>query len=140
MKDFISQRTATYGLLLLLSLFVLFHLLILTEVIPFNLVWGGRLKNASEMVKFETVSIVMNLLMLAIVGIRAGFLKVKINYSITRLVFLAMGFLFLLNTAGNVLSHNALEKMLFTPVTFLLSIFSFRLAFSKPQVKIAVDQ
>jgi hypothetical protein len=131
MNNFITQKLATNGLLGLLSLFILFHLFIITGVIPFEIVWGGRLKNYSQMLSFEAISITANVIMLAVVSINAGILKVKINRAIIKAVFWAMFILFLLNTLGNLLSLNQLEKVLFTPVTLLLSLFSLRLAISK---------
>jgi hypothetical protein len=135
MDNFDTKRIATYGLLIILSLFVIFHLLILLRVIPFEMVWGGRLKNASQMLSFETVSIVINLIMLAGVGVYAGILQLKINQIVIKAGFGIMFVLFLLNTIGNLSSENEWEKMVFTPLTLLLSLFSLRLALSKEQKK-----
>jgi hypothetical protein len=135
MANFDTKRIATYGILIILSLFVIFHLLILLRVIPFEMVWGGRLKNASQMVSFETVSIVINLIMLAGVGVHAGILQLKINPMVIKAGFGIMFVLFLLNTIGNLSSENEWEKMVFTPLTLLLSLFSLRLALGKEQKK-----
>jgi hypothetical protein len=135
MDNFDTQRITTYGLLIILSLFVIFHLLILLRVIPFEMVWGGRLKNASQMLSFETVSIVINLIMLAGVGVYAGILQLKINPMVIKAGFGIMFVLFLLNTIGNLSSENEWEKMVFTPLTLLLSLFSLRLALGKEQKK-----
>jgi hypothetical protein len=135
MDNFDTKRIATYGLLIILSLFVIFHLLILLRVIPFEMVWGGRLKNASQMLSFETVSIVINLIMLAGVGVYAGILQLKINPMVIKAGFGIMFVLFLLNTIGNLSSENEWEKMVFTPLTLLLSLFSLRLALGKEQKK-----
>jgi len=99
------------------------------------MVWGGRLKNASQMLSFETVSIVINLIMLAGVGVYAGILQLKINQIVIKAGFGIMFVLFLLNTIGNLSSENEWEKMVFTPLTLLLSLFSLRLALSKEQKK-----
>jgi hypothetical protein len=131
MNRLITQKFATNGLLVIMSLIVVFHLLIITSVIPFEIVWGGRLKSYSQMLSFEAISIAVNLIMLAVVGIYAGILKMKINRTIIKAAFWLMFGLFLLNTIGNLLSLNQLEKVLFTPVTLLLSLFSLRLAISK---------
>jgi hypothetical protein len=111
-----------------MSIMVVFHFLILTSVIPFEIVWGGRLKNHSQMLSFETISIATNLLLLAVVSIYAGIIKVKINQGIIAGAFWLMFGLFSSNTLGNLLSNNQLEKILFTPVTLLLALFSLRLA------------
>lgn len=130
MKQIISRKLAVNGLLIALSLLVAFHILILAGVIPFKIVWGDRLKDKSQMLVFETASAIINLIMLAIVGIYAGILKVKINSLVIKIMLCIMVGLSTLNTIGNLLSNNNFEKMVFTPVTVILLIFSLRLALS----------
>ncbi|MFD2245521.1 hypothetical protein [Pontibacter ruber] len=103
----------------------------MTGVVPFDAVWGGRLENTSQMLRFEGISVAINLVMLAIVAQHAGMLKTGISRKITSVALWVMFVLFLFNTAGNALSNNDLEKMLFTPVTILLAMFSLRLALAK---------
>ena len=106
MKNFITERFAINGLFTLLSLVVIFHLLIMLRIIPFKIVWGGRLEDLSEMLVFETVSVIINLIMLAVVGIKAGFLRTKINRMIIKIALWIMFVLFLINTIGNFFSNN----------------------------------
>jgi len=127
---FISVRLATNGLLTILSLVVVFHVLVLTGVIPFQMVWGGRLTNTSEMVVFEAISIFLNVLMLFAVALHAGLLKLIVNRRITTVVLWLMVVLFFLNTVGNMFSTNQTEKIIFTPLTFMLGLLSLRLAIS----------
>lgn len=131
MKNFISERFAIYGLLISLSLIAGFHLLVISGIIPFQIVWGGRLENSSQMLSFETVSISLNLLMIAIVAIYANLLKWRINQLVIRIGLWAMFILFFINTIGNLFSINELEKLIFTPITLVLSLFSLRLAITK---------
>jgi len=37
-----------------------FHLLILLKIIPYEITWGGKLKNDNEMYVFEIISIIIN--------------------------------------------------------------------------------
>jgi len=118
------------GLLILLSLFLVLHFIILLKIIPYNLVWGGRLKSDKEMYRFEIFSILINLLFVIIILVQADFWMINIpNKIITYALWLMTG-LFLLNTLGNVTSKNKLEQRLFTPITILLAIFSLILALS----------
>jgi hypothetical protein len=130
----VTERFALNGLFTILSLFVLFHLLVILNIIPFGLVWGGKIKDRSQMLTFETVSIIVNILMLAVVGIRAGYLKIAINQTVVRVILWIMFALFVLNTVGNLLSHNSFEKLVFTPVTLILAIFSLRVAVVKARI------
>jgi len=48
----------------LLSLVIVFHILVLLQIIPYNIAWGGRLKTVQEMYVFEIVSIALNLFLI----------------------------------------------------------------------------
>lgn len=131
LKKVISQRLATLGLLTLFSLVIVFHILVLVQVIPYKIVWGGRLENDTQMIQFEGISIALNLIMLALVAIYSGYLKWEINRRWIQLGMWIMVALFLLNTVGNLFAINDWERWIFTPITFLLAVFSFRLAIDK---------
>jgi hypothetical protein len=128
MKNLITERFAINGLSAILTLFVLFHVLILIGIIPYEMVWGGRLKTHAKMVTFETVSLIINLIMLIVVAIKADFLKIHLLPMIIKIVFWAMFALFTVNTIGNILSTNTFEKLVFTPLTLILALFSLRAA------------
>ena len=133
MHKFDTKRFAAQGILLVLSLMVLFHVLVMVQVIPYGMVWGGRLENSSQMLLFEAISIAVNLLMLGAVATSAGMVKVKINRGLLKAALWTMFAVFLLNTIGNLLSNTETEKLIFTPLTLLLALFSLRLAISKEQ-------
>lgn len=122
--------TAQFGILILLFLFLLLHFLMLLKIIPYNLVWGGRLKTDKEMYRFEIFSIFINSLFIIVVLMKANFLSIGIERKIITYSLWLMTGLFLLNTLGNALSKNKLEQRLFTPLTILLAIFSLILAIS----------
>ena len=93
-----------------------------------SIVWGGRLENDTQMIRFEIVSIALNLAMLTWVTIKSGYLKWEISQRWIQLGMWIMVALFLLNTVGNLFAINDWERWIFTPLTFLLAIFSLRLA------------
>lgn len=135
MNRFISERLAAATIATILSLIVLFHLLILTGAIPFDIVWGGRLSSREQMLRFEILSIALNLLMLAIVGVRAGIFGKNIPPMLITIALWIMAVLFGLNTVGNLLSQNSLERIIFTPLTLVLCVLCLRLALGKRQQK-----
>jgi hypothetical protein len=135
-RNFDTTRIATIVLMIILSLVVIFHLLVLLQVVPFEVVWGGRLQDPAQMLLFETISIAVNLIMLGVVAIKAGILKVKVKQTIIKIALWTMCGVFLLNTVGNLFSNNEMEKLIFTPITLLLSLFTLRLAVSKKQQEV----
>lgn len=128
MREFIRERFAIYGLLVILFLFLIFHILVMTEVIPFGIVMGGRLKDSDQMLRLESIALIINLAMLFIVFSRADFFKINIHPKIITIGFWIMFTVFFLNSIGNILSNNVFEKTVFTPLTILLCLFSLRLA------------
>lgn len=128
MRKLLSERLATNGLLTILALVVVFHGLVLVGLIPYEIVWGGRLKSQAQMVRFETISLTLNLLMLVAVAVKAGFLRLRLPRLLLQTMLWLMVALFLVNTIGNLLSANAFERAVFTPLTLILALFSFRIA------------
>jgi hypothetical protein len=104
------------------------HILILIKVIPYHLIWGGRLKTDKEMYRFEIVSILINALFVIIILVQAKIFAIDILEKVMTYALWLMTGLFVLNTWGNAISKNKLEKRLFTPVTIIMTIFSLILA------------
>jgi len=137
MKYLISEDFAAKAILSILSLVVIFHFLVVFNIIPFDIVWGGRINDRSQLLVFEAISITLNLIMLSIVAIKAGLMNLRIHTTVIKVGLWMMFGLFLLNTIGNLFSNNELEKMIFTPMTALLALFSCRLAIgstTRPEV------
>lgn len=131
MNKIIKKQNAIYGSLLIMGSIIIFHLLVLAGIVPYNIVWGGRLSSHNQMVWFELLSITVNLIMLYIVGQKGGFVKASLSPNVITTALWVMCALFVVNTLGNMLSVNSLEKLIFTPLTFLLALFSWKLANSK---------
>ena len=55
-------------MILLLTLVVIFHFAIITGLIPYQIVWAGKLNSVDEMYAFETVSIAINIFIIAFEG------------------------------------------------------------------------
>ncbi|RTQ48881.1 hypothetical protein EJV47_14895 [Hymenobacter gummosus] len=132
MKTLLSARAAAGALLVIITLTLLFHGLVISGVIPFQIVWGGRISSREQLLVFEAVSVGLNLLMLAAVAARAGLLRVRVPAGLLTAALWLMAALFALNTVGNLLSNNELEKLVFTPLTLLLALLSLRLALAPP--------
>ena len=125
------KKLAHIGLIIVLSLFDVFHILVLTGIIPYTMIWGGRLHDINEMYRMETVSVILNTYFLVIILIDAGLLKLNWPAKLIRYSIIGMALLFLLNTLGNLFSENRLETLLFTPITLVLAALSLVLVIKK---------
>lgn len=130
-KKIIPFHPAAKGIIFLLSIMLVFHVLVFTGFIPFDIVWGGRLKSREDMLTFESVSVSLNLLIVLVIAGHAGYLPVSFNKNITRILIWLMTGLFLLNTIGNLMAVNPIEKFIFTPLTLLLTLLCYRVAMEK---------
>jgi len=130
-KKVISESAAGKSLLALLSAIMLFHVLVIINVIPYEIIWGGRIRNRRELINLELISIIVNAIMIFVLLIRTGMVGFSITRRWMRLLFWIMFAFFLLNTLGNLVSLNQVEKFIFTPITLFLSFCSLRLALAK---------
>lgn len=113
-------------LVFLLSLVTIFHFCLVFKLIPYTIAWGGRLSNDTEMYRFETVSILVNLFLISILLIKGNYLKVRLNEKVINVILWIFFFLFILNTIGNVLAKTNFEKS-FAVLTLILSLLIWKI-------------
>jgi hypothetical protein len=106
--------------LALLSAVTLFHLLIITKIISYEVTWGGRLSNDTEMYIFETISVVVNLFLGFILLIKGGYIKPYLKRRTVNIILWVFLCLFILNTIGNVFAKTTFERS-FAVLTLLLA-------------------
>lgn len=133
MKHMFTERMVARCLIIIFSLVLIFHVCVIVGIVPFEIVWGGKMSDPKEMMYFEIGSIAINLTMLAIVLVYAGYLKIQIKPVVIKVALWLMSALFVLNTVGNIFSANETEKMIFTPITAVLALLCFRLAIGKEE-------
>jgi hypothetical protein len=104
---------------------------VLVQIIPFDVVWAGRLKTVEEMVVFEMISITINIVLLVILLVKSNYVKRGARDQWVNLALWAFALLFLLNTIGNLFSKTSLETYIATPLTFVSFLFCARLTLAK---------
>jgi hypothetical protein len=103
---------------------VLFHVLVLLKIIPYQNLWGGRLKSDQEMLRFELVSLTMSLLFVLIYLSVAHLLPVSMPQLWLKVSLWIMTAFFILNTLGNLTAKNKLEKFFFAPLTIVMAVLT----------------
>jgi len=116
-----NKQAAIKIMLGLLSAILLFHFCILLKIIPYDITWGGRLTNDSEMYVFETFSILLNLILYIALLIKGKFIKEIFTERIVNIVLWIFIIFFGLNTIGNLLAETLFEK--FFSIITLLFVF-----------------
>ena len=116
-----SQKYPIKILLCLIAAVTLFHLAIITKIIPYEFTWGGKLNNDVEMYVFEIISILINLFLGFVLLIKGNYLLKLIPTKVVNIILWIFLFLFGLNTIGNIFAETLFEKSL----SLLTLIFTF---------------
>ncbi len=125
----IPFSTALVAAAFILSSMVLFHLVVLTGIIPFDMVWGGQLQSQQQVIVFESTSILFTSFIIFVVAMRAGWVKKIFARKLITISLFASTILFALSTLGNLLSLNSLEAIIFAPLSAILVILFIRIIF-----------
>ena len=116
-----NPKTAIKIMLWMLLAVILFHLSIILKIVPYEITWGGRLKNDSEMYVFETISILINLFLCFILFIKGKYIREFLSMKIVNITLWIFVIIFGLNTIGNILAKTNFEKF-FTLLTLTSAI------------------
>jgi len=131
-RNWISAKFAGNTLLILLILLGIFHILVLTQILPANNVWGGGSENsASNIIALELIALLATLIFILIVALKTAYLKISRLKKLTNIGIWIMGGFFLLNMVGNLSSPSLVEKLVFGPLTLIMAVLAFRLAIEK---------
>jgi len=117
-----NKKTIIKIMLGFLIAVILFHLSIILKIVPYDIAWGGRLTNDTEMYLFETISITILVFLCVILLVKGTYLKPIIPMKIVDIILWGFLIIFALNTIGNVLARTNFEKF-FAILTFGFSIF-----------------
>ena len=123
----IPYRFAIGAMVAILLLVLIFHVLILIQIIPYAIVWAGKLENVQEMVVFEMISIVVNLVLIFVILTQGNYLKIDFSQKVLNFTLWVFIVVFSLNTIGNLFSKTSFETIVFTPLTFISAILCYRI-------------
>jgi len=116
-----SKTQAVKLMIGLLSIVTIFHALVILKIIPYTLVWAGKLKTVQEMYSFEIISISINVFLLWIILQKANYAKRIISDRILNVILWIFVILFAVNTVGNLFSKSSIELILGSALTFVSS-------------------
>jgi len=130
LKNF-SAIKAAYIFLTLNSLLIIFHVLVLSSIIPYEYVWGGGLDSQIEMYIKVSTALIVSLLFLVIVVARIRQIQQNRSHKLLTIAMWIMFALFALNTVSNLYAEELMETLIFTPSALVLALLSLRMALWK---------
>lgn len=132
MNKLISAKWAGNLLLGALGLLAVFHTLVLLQMIPAGIVWGGAIENSPEsLFPLEMISLLVTLLLAVMVAAKAGYIEAtKFKKVINIGIWLVFAIL-LLSMLANFASGVSFENLIFAPIAVILAFCAYRLAIEK---------
>ena len=131
MKQIISKKLALNAMIALTTAVLLFHTLILIQIIPYSIVWAGKLNSVEEMRIFEFVSIIINSFMLITFLLKSKYIQNTFSSKILNGIIWFFFVLFGLNTIGNLFAESNFELYFFTTLTFISTLLCLRIVIEK---------
>lgn len=117
-----TQKYAVNIMIGLLILIILFHISVVIQMVPYSIVWAGKLKTLEDMYIFESVSIGINVLLIIILSLKINYIKNSISPKIMNGILWVFFVIFALNTIGNLFASSLVERIGWTLWTLLFSI------------------
>lgn len=131
MNRLLPFHFAAKTLLLLFALLVVFHLFVLLGIVPHDIVWAGRIQSRAELIRMESISILILGIVAAIVAHKAGYLSIIKHPTVISVGMWLVVALFILNTLGNLTAVNPIEKYGFGLLTLVMAMLSLRITIGK---------
>lgn len=122
-------------MIVLSAMVLLFHVFILAGVIPYSIVWAGKISTRENMMMFEAISIFINALLIIILLLKVGYIQNKISRRKLQFVIWCFIILFGLNTIGNLFAKSRFELYCFTALAFLSTVLCLRIVVDKGEIK-----
>jgi len=126
-----KYKTSIKILLILLAAVIMFHMSVIAKIVPYDIAWGGRLQNDSQMYVFESISILIVLFLGLVLLMKGEYVKIRFRNKTVNIILWGFLALFLLNTIGNIFARTDFEKS-FAVLTFVFSILIWMILRAKP--------
>jgi len=131
MKNLISFKLTGKIIITIIVLLIIFHILVLLGVVPSNIVWGGQIVDNATLMKHEILRLIGSFIFLAIILEKLNQHKITKFKKLSNITFWFIYVYFIITSIAKLASAVTLEKMIFIPITVILSILLFRLAIEK---------
>ena len=120
-----------YGAAVLFGVSIILQLLLAAGVLPVTMAWGGRQSTLTTPLRLASLAAAVVLGFFAYVILRrAGMVGNDTLPTIIKVLSWVITAYMALNTAGNIASKSKGEKLLFAPITLLLTVFCFVISIS----------
>ncbi|MFC0214539.1 hypothetical protein ACFFK0_19075 [Paenibacillus chartarius] len=125
----INPRWAGNILLVTFVVLVIFHILVIAQVVPAGMVWGGQFQGSTgSLLMVEIFALLLTVVFALFVALKLRYVYIPISGKIAQTGVWVLFAYFVLNTLGNLAAVTWTEKLVFTPITIVLAILTYRVA------------
>lgn len=128
MESLFNPNLAGNTLLITLGLLIVFHVLVIAGIIPHSIVWAGKINSRAQLLRMESISLVVLALAILLVTLRMEYLAFIDSPAVINGGMWVLFAFFLLNTLGNLTAKSPIEKYGFGTLTLLMSLCCLVLA------------
>lgn len=119
------MKIAEKIVLVIVFAYSILHLLIILKIIPFNIVWGGKIESIDTTYVLEGVALVVMVFLGAVIAMKNRNIKPIFKDRTIKKILLVFAAFFMLNTVGNLLAETIMEKVQ-AVITLYLAIILFK--------------
>ena len=123
----ISVKYAATLMMVFLSVSTVFHVLILSGVIPYKLVFSGLLDTELQMFMYAISTIAALIVVICVISIKGGYMKPFVSKAALNAILWLLVAIFIVGAAGILWSKTTLEMILFTPPALISAILCYRM-------------
>ena len=123
----ISVKYAATLMMVFLSVSAVFHVLILSGVIPYKLVFSGLLYTELQMYMYAVSTIAALIVVICVISIKGGYMKPFVSKAALNAILWILVAIFTVGAAGILWSKTTLEMILFTPPALISAILCYRM-------------
>ena len=105
------MKTSEKIILVIVVGYCLLHLSILLQIVPQNIVWGGKIDSVEKLYLLEGPALAIMLFLGAVVAMKSRIIKPIFTDKAIKRICLVFAVFFALNTLGNLLAETAVEKV-----------------------------
>jgi hypothetical protein len=129
--DSFTPKLALRIVLSILSLVLLFHLTVMVGIVPYKIVWGFKLHSINQMLVYEWITILITTIIFLVFLIKARLVKTFLPLAIVNFLLWIVFVFYSINTLLILTSGTSIEKGVFTFLSFLMALSTYRLAKEK---------
>lgn len=134
--DSFTPKLALRIVLSILSLVLLFHLTVMVGIVPYKIVWGSKLHSINQMLVYEWITILISAIIFLVFLIKARLVKTFLPLAIVNFLLWIVFVFYSINTLLILTSGTSIEKAVFTFLSFLMALSTYRLAKEKSFVSL----